>query len=126
MRLSTRIAGGEVAETRRFVFIPEEWERSDRNAQTIASIIGGGTLLLGVVMVVAGMILSIVPWSRRQFSAPLFLTMLATLLILSAGRLANNFPILMAQLSTAQPLRLQLAVLLGSTTVGVALQAAAH
>jgi Type II CAAX prenyl endopeptidase Rce1-like len=125
LRLSTRIAGGEVAETRRFVFIPEEWERSDRNAQTIASIIGGGTLLLGVVMVLAGMILSIVSWSRHQFSVPLFLAMLASLLILSTGRLANNFPILMAQLSTAQPLRLQLAVLLGSTTVGVALQAAA-
>src|SRR5262249_20027697 len=63
LRLSTRLAGDEVAETRRFVFVPEEWERSDRNAQTIASIIGGGTLLLGAVALVAGMIVSVVSCS---------------------------------------------------------------
>jgi hypothetical protein len=125
LRLSTRITGDEVAETRRFVFIPEDWERSERNVQTVASILSGGGLLLGGIAMFAGMISAILSWSRRQFSVRVFLAIFATFLAFNAARLANSFPTLMAQLSTAQPLALQLMVLLGATSVGVALQSGA-
>ncbi len=125
LRLQVRLAGDEVAQAGRFVFIPEDWERSERNAQTIASIVTGGGLLLAGVAMVAGLITAIISWSRRQFSVRVFLVVFASFLVFSAARLANSFPTLMAQLSTAQPLQLQLAVLLGSTAVGVILQSVA-
>ena len=45
------------------------------------------------------------------------------LLVLAVGTLANNWPSLTAVLSTAQPLRLQLAVLVIGSLTGLVLQA---
>jgi hypothetical protein len=101
LRLQVRLAGDEVAQARRFVFIPEDWERNERNAQTIASIVTGGGMLLAGVAMVAGLITAIISWSRRQFSVRVFLVVFASFLVFSAVRLANSFPTLMAQLSTA-------------------------
>ena len=123
LRLSGRIRGDEIADLRRFVFIPEDWERAERNAQTIATVVQGAGVLIAVVMVIAGMIAAIVSWSRRQFSVRLFLAVSAAFLSLSAVSLINNFPALLASLSTSQPLQLQLAVLIGSSAVGLLVEA---
>jgi hypothetical protein len=117
--------GDQVADLQRFVFVPEEWERNERNAQIVSFVVQGAGLLLGAVMVIGGAITAIVSWSRRQFAVRAFLAMFATFLFLAVLRLANGFPAVMAGLSTAQPLRLQLAVLLASGAVGLTLQAAA-
>jgi hypothetical protein len=124
-RLAVRLAGDEVAGARRFIFIPEEWERTARNAQTVSSILNGGGLLLGGAMVLAGAIAAIVSWSRRRFAVRVFLAAFATVLVCTAIRFVNAFPGTLPALSTSQPLQLQLAVLLGSSTVGITLQAAA-
>lgn len=119
LRLSVRVSGDEIADTRRFVYVPEDWERTDRNAQTVASIVQIGATLLAALLVIGGLIAAIISWTRRQFAVRLFLTVagifLATLLI----RTVNNFPTLMANLLTDQPLRLQLAVLIASSIVGL-------
>jgi hypothetical protein len=125
LRLSARFLGDEVADLQRFVFVPEDWERSERNAQIVALVIQGAGVLLAVAMVVAGAITAIVSWSRRQFAVRPFLVMFVTFLLLAGTRFVNGFPALMAALSTAQPLRLQLAVLIGSSAVGLTLQCAA-
>jgi len=124
-RLAVRLAGDEVAGARRFVFVPEEWERAERNAQTFATILQGGGLLLAGAIVFAGAIAAIVSWSRRRFVVRLFLVAFASVLACTAIRFVNAFPATLPVLSTSQPLQLQLAVLLGSSTVGLALQAAA-
>jgi hypothetical protein len=54
-----------------------------------------------------------------------FLTALAALLVLSGIRVANSFPEMMASLSTSQPVRLQLAILVGSSVVGLGVLSAA-
>ena len=40
-RLSGRIRGDEITDLQRFVFVPEDWERAERNAQTIATVVQG-------------------------------------------------------------------------------------
>jgi hypothetical protein len=124
-RLGVRLAGDEVAGARRFVFVPEEWERAERNAETVASIVQGAGLLLGGAIVFGGAIAAIVTWSRRRFVVRLFLIAFATVLAFTAIRFVNAFPGTLPALSTSQPLQLQLAVLLGSSAVGITLQAAA-
>jgi hypothetical protein len=125
LRLSGRVRGDEITDLRRFVYIPEDWLRAERNAQTIATVVQGAGVLIAVVMVIAGMIAAIVSWSRRQFSVRLFLAVAAAFLGLSAVSLINNFPALLASLSTSQPLQLQLAVLIASSAVGLLVEAAA-
>ena len=125
LRLSARIMGDEIADLQRFVFVPEDWERTERNAQIAAVVVQGAGLLLTIAIVVGGAIAAIVSWSRRQFALRPFLVTFATFLCLAAIRLANGFPSVMASLSTAQPLQLQLAVLVGSGAVGLTLQSVA-
>src|SRR5262245_3347851 len=124
-RLAAEIAGDEIADTRRYVFIPEDWERAERNAATVASIVQGAGILLGAVIVFGGAIAAVISWSRRRFAVGIFLAAFATVLVVSAIRFVNAFPATLPALSTSQPLPLQLAVLLGSSAVGVTLQAAA-
>src|SRR5262249_32604010 len=59
-RLAVRLAGDEVASARRFVFVPEEWERAERNSETIASIMRGAAFLIGGAIVFGGAIAAIV------------------------------------------------------------------
>jgi hypothetical protein len=124
-RLSARISGDEIADTRRFVYVAEDWERTERNARTVASIVQVANGVLGGVMVFGGVIAAIVSWSRRRFVVGLFLAVFAVLLVLTTVRLANSFPTLMANLTTSQPLRLQLAILVGTSGVGLGLLSAA-
>ena len=125
LRVSARFLGDEIADMQRFVFVPEDWERIERNSQILALVVQGAGVLLAVVIAMTGAITAIVAWSRRQFAVRAFLAMFVTFLALAATRLVNGFPSLMAALSTAQPLRLQLAVLIGSSAVGLSLQCAA-
>ncbi len=124
-RLEGRIAGDEIADLRRFVFVPEEWERTERNAETINSIVQVTGTVLVIVAILGGAIAAIVSWSRRRFAIRLFLVVFAVFLVLTAVRFANGFPATMAALSTSQPLQLQLLVLIASGAVGFGLQSAA-
>jgi hypothetical protein len=125
LRLSARIAGAEVADASRFVFVPETWQRAERSARTTTRIVQGATALVGAVVVLGGVIAALVSWSRRRFNVGVFLALLVAFLALGAARLFNAYPSLMASLSTAQPLRLQLAVLLGSGIVALFTQSVA-
>jgi hypothetical protein len=124
-RLSARISGNEITDTRQFVYVPEDWERTDRNARTVASIVQVATGVLGGVMVFGGVIAAIMSWSRGRFVVRLSLAVFAVFLVLTSVRLANNFPTVMANLMTSQPLRLQLAILVGTSVVGLGLFSAA-
>ena len=124
LRLAVRIAGDEVADAHRFVYIPEDWERAERNAQTVASIVRVAGGLLTAVLILAGVIAAIISWSRRQYAVLTFLAVFGVCLVLSAIRVANSFPAMMAGLATSQPLQLQLAILLGTSIVGLTLFAA--
>jgi CAAX prenyl protease-like protein len=123
-RLSAHISGDEAAGTHRFVYVPEEWERTERNARTASSIAQVAGLLIAGGMLLGGVIAAIISWSRRRFRVGLFLSVFILFLALTGVRLANIFPTLMAGLSTSQPLRLQLVLLIGSSIVGLALLSA--
>jgi hypothetical protein len=125
LRLSARIAGDTIADARRFVFVPEEWERTERNAETVTSIVQTGGTVVAVLLILAGAIAAVVTWSRHRFALRLFLVVFAVFATLTSIRFANAFPATMAALSTAQPLQLQLFVLVGSAAVGLGLQSAA-
>src|SRR2546428_3821233 len=102
-RLAARIAGEEIADARRFVFIPEDWERAERNAQTVASVVQGAGILLGAALVVGGAIAAVVSWSRRRFVIRVFLVAFTAILACTAVLFCNPFPAALAALSTSPP-----------------------
>lgn len=124
-RVSVRIAGGELADVRRFVYVPEEWERADRNREATTTIVQIATGVLGGVAVMGGVIAAVISWSRRRFRIRMFLAIVAVFVVSSGLTLINGFPSRLAGLSTAQPLPLQIAILLGAGSVGLTLMALA-
>ncbi len=107
-RLSVVIAGDRVVDTPRFIHVPEEWERAERNRSQRAQILGLVSVLGVVVLLGAGVIGAIVGWARKVFSVRVFLTFLALLIGANAVGRINDWPSVTARFSTAQPWNTQI------------------
>ena len=120
-RVAVEIAGDEVVDTRRYVFLPEEWRRADEQRRTTLSIAGiASNIVLGLLLVVGG-VLAVVRWTRGAFDLRVALAMAAIALAAAVATMANNWPVLLSGLSTAQPLPLQLGIGLAGGLIGAGL-----
>ena len=123
-RVAVDIAGDEVVDTRRYVFIPEEWRRAEEQRRTTLSILGiASTIVLGLLLV-AGAVLAVVRWTRGAFDLRVALAVAGIALVGAVTTMANNWPLLMSGLSTAQPLPLQLGIGVVGSLIGTGLIAA--
>jgi hypothetical protein len=124
LRVSVAIAGGEVTDAWRFVHVPEEWERVERERRTAAGVVNAaGTALLGGLLLGFAAV-TVVSWSRggARIHDPLRL-----FLVLGGVRalaFANEWPARLAGFSTAQPFGLQAAQLAVALLVGAGVVAA--
>ncbi len=111
-RITIRIAGDEVVETGRFVHIPEDWEREQRKIQGVTQIVQIGCVVLTVLLFLAGAVLAVVRWSRGRFDRATFAVLFVAMAALGAIGLGNGFRAGTAQFLTAQPWKLQVAIVL--------------
>ena len=117
-RVEVEVAGDEVADTRRYVFLPEEWRREDEQRQASLSIgAAASSMVLGLVLV-AGAVLAVVRWTRGAFDLRVALAVAGLSLGAAVVAMANNWPNLMSGLSTAQPLPLQVGIGVAGALVG--------
>ena len=120
-RVAVEIAGDAVVDTRRYVFLPEAWRRADEQRLATLSIANmASTIVLGLLLV-AGAVLAVVRMTRKRFDVRLALAVAGLALLVSAAVIANDLPLLMNNLSTAQPLPLQLAIILAGGLIGAGL-----
>jgi len=120
-RIAVQISGDQVADVYRFVHVPEEWKRQERDRDTLPMIVNIGSSVVLVGIVVTGIIAAIVSWSRKRFVVSSFLLISALLLLLSLAGFVNSIPSLTAQFSTAQPYKIQMFVLVGLGLLGLVL-----
>jgi hypothetical protein len=123
LRVQVEIAGDQVAGTGRLVHVPEEWGRQQRAAQTRAVVIGILSSVLFGGIALAAAITAVVSWSRRRFAPWLFVAGTGLMLVVSIASAANGWPLVLGSLSTAQPLKLQVAGLVGIGLVGLTIGA---
>ena len=124
-RIEVTISGDKVTDSRRFVFVPEEWSRNERNRQTIGDILRYGSLGILILTCFAGVIWGIISWSRRKFSVRAFVFGAGALFVLNALGLFNSWYQALSGFSTAQPFLNQvLIVLMGGLLVSVFLSGA--
>jgi len=123
-RISVLIAGNETAAAGRFIYVPEEWERQLRAADT-------RNLILRIfgTMVFAGLLLGaavsgVIAWSRDRYTPRVFVASAVLMLVLSVAKSANSWPMLLAALQTDAPLELQILGVVGIGLVGLILSAA--
>ena len=117
-RVEVEIAGDEVVDLRRYVFVPEAWRRADEQRVATLSIGFIASNLLGGLLLVAGAVAAVVGWTRGRFRVRTGLTLAGVAFGVAAVGLANDWPILMDGLSTAQPLPLQLGIGLVGALIG--------
>ncbi len=124
-RVTATIAGDEVTDVYRSIHIPEEWSRRERERQVIPSVINIACLVALGMIVALGVGMAVVYWSRKRFSVAAFLAVFGSLLPLRIVGFANSLPGFTSQFSTAQPYKLQLAIILVSGVLGALVQAGA-
>ncbi len=118
-RATVSIAGNDVNAAGRFVFIPEEWARAERDRQTMPNMINLACIALIALAAVGGIIVGIVNWVRRRFSLRTFLVMAPLLLVVNVAARFNQWPRTTAAFSTAQPYELQLIVAVVGLAIGL-------
>ena len=116
-RILVAIAGDTPVDARRFVFVPEAWQREERRLGSVFDVgnIVRNLLLFGLILATAGM--GIVAWSRGRFSVRLAASFAAVLLLSGVAQTANRWPSIVARFSTAQPFGLQQTLAVASVAV---------
>jgi membrane protease YdiL (CAAX protease family) len=122
-RVTVDIAGDEITATRAFVYVPEEWERKQRAAATRNFIAGIFNTFVFAGVLVGSAVLAVMQWSRRRYAPWLFLAGSGLMLVVSIARSANNWPSVLARLTTEAPLQLQVLGVIGIGLVGLAISA---
>jgi len=134
-RIEVSLSGDEVGFVRRFVFVPEDWNRSERRRAATSSVLQGLSVLLTTALLLAGALGAVVSWSRQQFGLRLGIGVFLLLFGVRTITLVNGWTSVQVGFSTAQSFQLQalmaatsillsagvMSVLLGLTAGGVAI-----
>jgi hypothetical protein len=123
LRIEVELAGDEVTAIRRYVYVPEEWRRQTRAADTRNTILQVASRLVFGGLLVGAAVAGVVMWSRRQYTARLFLLAAAAMFVVSIAKLANAWPSLLVAIPTAVPLQIALGGIIGIGLVGLLLTA---
>lgn len=118
-RISVEIAGDKVVDSYRYIHVPEEWERQQRSRDNQTQVVQIFMGILIFLIFVAGVISSVVNWSRKKFSVSAFLTFFFLLFILGIISVFNEWPSMMSQFSTAEPLSNQIIMMVAISVVGI-------
>jgi hypothetical protein len=124
-RMSIEIAGDQISDRARFVYVPEDWSRNERARRNQPVILGAVCTIAIITIVVAGAIIGAIHWSRkRPFSSRTFLTVFGIVFLVGVVNVVNSWPVFAAQASTTQPLELQTGIFV-ATSILVAMFTAA-
>jgi len=119
-RVEVLIAGDEVVGTRRFVHIPEEWERewrADESRRTLALIPMAALLLL---LALGALILGIVRWARGSLHTPPLLVLSTSIAVTLLLTTLNEWPNTVGGFTTQISFANQVALALLGSGLGLA------
>jgi hypothetical protein len=120
-RIEVELAGDEVSATRRFVHVPEDWERRQRAGNTRNFVLQILDRMIEAALLVSAAVIGVIAWSRRRYAPRLFLAGAALMFLVSVGKTANGWPTAMAAFVTAAPLQLQVLGVIALGLVGLTL-----
>ncbi len=124
-RLAVEIAGNQLVDAYRYLHVPEEWARQERNQRNLPNLIGIACTVLVVLLIIAGAIGAVVACSRKNFSARTFWSFWALIFGLNLIGFVNGWPSVTAQFSTAQPWQIQTLIFAGAGLISALLVAVA-
>ncbi len=118
-RLQLQIAGDQVANAYRFIYVPEEWARQQSDRRNLPNLVEYAALAMMGLIIVGGTIAGIISWSRKKFSSSTFYWAGGFLFLLALTNAFNRMPAMMAEFSTARPFALQVYIVIAASLVGL-------
>jgi len=115
------IGGDEVVSYGRAIFVPEEWQRSERARLARLRLVRTAIALAAVVAGVAALIACIVAWSRGRFDRRAFAISFIALAAALALGAANLWPVTQMSFDTAEPYRWQALLSIAGSAVSLLL-----
>jgi hypothetical protein len=120
-RVEVGIAGDEVASVGRYLYIPEEWQRQQRAAETRKLMLRIAGALTIAALLVSAAVIGVIAWSRGGYAPRLFVAAAGLMLTVSIAKAGNGWPTALAGFSTAAPLPLQIGGMIGIGLIGLTL-----
>ncbi|MBN1924311.1 MAG: CPBP family intramembrane metalloprotease [Prolixibacteraceae bacterium] len=118
-RFKAGISGNEVSSISQFVFVPEEWERDFDKSQSQVKILTLVSNLVFFLVLILGVVLGFVNWSKKRFSMKLFLFFAVGYFLVSALGILNSIDSLFAGYVTMLPFGNFMIMALIGTIVGL-------
>jgi len=117
LRIKVNISGDEITSTNRFIHLPEDWEREDKNNETFLNLFRIACFFSIVLLIIYAGGLSIAKWSKGSFNLSNFKVALSLFLTLGIFNIVNEYPSTISGFSTAQPFMNQLLSSLGGDLI---------
>ncbi|MBI2774535.1 CPBP family intramembrane metalloprotease [Candidatus Dependentiae bacterium] len=102
-RVKISLAGDEFSNAERFIFIPEQWQRAEKQYTTVIRIIGMICSLFALICLGFFMILLVRNWRRLAFSSTIFFVFSVLLALKALVQSINIWPLITACFQTSEP-----------------------
>jgi Type II CAAX prenyl endopeptidase Rce1-like len=122
-RVGVDIAGTEVVNSGRYVFVPEAWQRAETDRAGRLGVAKNIVMMATVIVIIAALIASIVAWSRSRFDRRAFWIAATLMLSAAAVNTVNQWPLLGMRLSTTEPVTTQVSLYLAGILLTTVLSA---
>jgi hypothetical protein len=119
LRIDAVVSGDEITKIARYVFVPEQWERRARAADTRNTIIQVCLIVIFGGLLVAAAVSGIVTWSRHRYTPRFFAAVTGLMSVAMLVNTVNGLPTTLASLPTALPFGIQIVTLIGVGIVAV-------
>lgn len=102
-RITVEIAGNKVTNGYRFIHVPEEWERQERDQRNISRIVQISTTILLVFIFIFGIVRGILHWTKKIFSVKTFIIFSSGIFLVQLMNILNSWNAVQIQFMTSQP-----------------------
>ncbi len=125
-RIALEIAGDTLVNYKKFIFVPEEWQRNHENETLIAAIIKQFCGLLIYLMFIVAALVSLWYFAQSsQITGNLLRVSFFTFLVIYLLKIYNSTPKIFFEFSTSKPFSTQLYMMLGSLLISAVMQSLA-
>jgi len=103
-RYAVALTGDEVSAFGRYVFVPEAWQRDERQRVNRGQVMRIAAGLVFLVAGLAGLVIGVIAWTHRHCDVGALWRVLALSIVVTVAGALNNLPSLSLQLDTAEPI----------------------
>ncbi|MFC1887190.1 hypothetical protein ACFLYK_00100 [Candidatus Cloacimonadota bacterium] len=119
LRYVAEISGDRVTTLVRYIYVPEEWTREQKNLSRTADSLQGFIGIIVFMLYFISFLIAIISWTKRKFDHRFFLKMLIILTIIQIIDLINKWPLLVMGFSSSQPYNNQVLAVILSRSLGI-------